>query len=264
MPDPVIRPGGWPFASWFPTGAPQATDRHEFDASELELTVTCSPDRVSLGQPVNVEWTLTNRSGVDLIAPNDVSLEALFATMTITDGEGHDKPMRPFVIICDRAKLEALGPGQSVSASSRVFWSSAGFAFERPGRYHVTVSVDWSAQGVAVNVHSGVDVFIEFPTTDIDNHAAGLVLHPEVGKWVALGGGAYHLPEAVRRLQELSDASAARDAGGAPRLLEGFDGLMPERSRVARLFPGMVEAARGGRPAARTAAARRRPARRKR
>ena len=31
MPDPVIRPGGWPFASWFPTGAPQAADRHDFD-----------------------------------------------------------------------------------------------------------------------------------------------------------------------------------------------------------------------------------------
>ena len=37
MPDPVIRPGGWPFASWFPTGAPQAADRHDFDPSELDL-----------------------------------------------------------------------------------------------------------------------------------------------------------------------------------------------------------------------------------
>ena len=35
MPDPVIRPGGWPFASWFPTGAPQAADRHDFAPSEL-------------------------------------------------------------------------------------------------------------------------------------------------------------------------------------------------------------------------------------
>ena len=37
MPDPVIRPGGWPFASWFPTGAPQAADRHDFAPSELSL-----------------------------------------------------------------------------------------------------------------------------------------------------------------------------------------------------------------------------------
>ena len=37
MPDPVIRPGGWPFASWFPTGAPQAADRHDFAPSELAL-----------------------------------------------------------------------------------------------------------------------------------------------------------------------------------------------------------------------------------
>jgi hypothetical protein len=64
MPDPVIRPGGWPFASWFPSGAPQAADRQLFSPAELELTVRCEPDRVVLGQPVRLSWTLTNRSAV--------------------------------------------------------------------------------------------------------------------------------------------------------------------------------------------------------
>jgi hypothetical protein len=252
MPDPVIRPGGWPFASWFPTGAPQASDRYQFDSSELELAVSCAPDRVSLGQPVELTWTLTNRSGTPLLAPNDVSIEGLFGAITITDGEGRERPMRPFAIICDKAKIDVLEPGQSVTASSRAFWSTAGFAFERPGRYRVTVSVNWSAQGVPVGVQNGVDIFIEYPVSDADNRAAGLVLHPDVGKWVALGGGAYHLEEAVRRLQNLSESAAARDAGPAPRLIEGFRDLMPDRARVARIYPEMVGAGagKGGRPGA--------------
>ena len=132
-----------------------------------------------------------------------------------------------------------------------------------------SLSIEWSAQGIAVGAYDGVDVFIDFPVTDVDNHAAGLVMHPEVGKWVALGGGAYHLQEAVRRLHTLSGAAAAADAGPPARLLESFDGLLPDRARVARLFPALADAgrgpARGGRPGRRApAAARRRSPRRKR
>jgi hypothetical protein len=246
MPDPVIRPGGWPFSSWFPTGAPQASDRHTFSPSELELMVSGAPDRMALGQPVELSWTLTNRSAVPLLAPNNVSLEALFATITVTDGEGREHPVRPFVIVCETAKLMALDPGQSVSASTRVFWSSSGFAFERPGRYRVAVSINWSAQGVPVGVDGAVDVFVDYPTNDADNRAIGLALHPEVGKWVALGGGAYHLAEACRRLYELSE-TAGGDA--EPKLLQGFAGLLPDRDRLAALYPAMMAETRGDRGA---------------
>jgi hypothetical protein len=246
MPDPVIRPGGWPFASWFPTGAPQAADRLDFASSELALAVTCDSDRVALGQPLTVSWTLTNRSAVALRAPNDVSIEALFATITIVDGDGRERPMRAYEIVCDHARLEMLEPGESVSASARVFWSTSGFAFERPGRYQVNVAVSWSAQGVLIGAQGGVDVFVDYPASDVDNRAAGLVMHEEVGKWVALGGGAYHLPEACRRLYELGEgpvtAAGVRDAGATPRLLQGFGDLMPDRTRLAKAFPELIDA----------------------
>ena len=113
MPDPVIRPGGWPFASWFPTGAPQAADRHDFAPSELTLTVTAGTERVALGQPLDLSWTMTNTSGVPLRAPNDVSTEALFASITVTDGEGRERPVRPFAIVCEHAKMGELEAGES-------------------------------------------------------------------------------------------------------------------------------------------------------
>ncbi|MBR0781452.1 hypothetical protein JQ635_08555 [Bradyrhizobium iriomotense] len=252
MPDPVIRPGGWPFASWFPTGAPQAADRHDFEPSELALTVTANTDRVALGQPLDLTWTMTNNSGVSLRAPNDVSTEALFTSITVTDGEGRERPVRPFVILCEHAKLSELEPGKSITASAKVFWSTAGFAFEKPGRYRVDVAVSWSAQGVMVGVQSGIDVFVDYPTSATDNHSANLVLHPEVGKWVALGGDAYHLGEACRRLQALSQTGAARAVAGdgapAPSVLDGFADLMPDRAKLARLRPELT-ADTGGRAA---------------
>jgi hypothetical protein len=169
------------------------------------------------------------------------------------DGQDRERPVRPFVIQCDAARLAALQPGQSVSASSRVFWSSAGFAFERPGRYRVTVAVDWSAQGVHVGLDDSIDLFVDYPASDADNHLAGLVLHPEVGKWVALGGGAYHLREASRRLHHLS---ALTGGDAQPRALHGFAALLPNRDRLAVIHPDIVGETAGDRGGSRP---RRRP-----
>lgn len=66
---------------------------------------------------------------------------------------------------------------------------------------------------------------------------------------MALGGDAYHLPEACRRLHELAlmtdtedGARAIADTGvGTPRLLERFDGLLPKREKLAAAFPGLVD-----------------------
>jgi hypothetical protein len=204
----------------------------------------------SAASPGTVSYAAeTNTSGMSLRAPNDVSIEALFASITVTDGEGHERPVRPFTILCEHAKVRELEAGKNVSASTKVFWSTGGFAFERPGRHRVDVAVSWSAQGVLVGVQGGVDVFVDYPTSNADNHAADLVLHPEVGKWVALGGDAYHLGEACRRLQELSQTAAtgaraltsiAADGAAAPNVLDGFADLLPDRKKLAKLRPELI------------------------
>lgn len=224
MPDPVIRPGGWPFGSWFGTNVPEASDRYRFDSSELGLAVTLAGDGVVLGQPVELSWALTNHSGAGLLAPNNVSLEGQFTSITITDADGRTSVFRPFTIVCDAVRIAELAPGDSVSAAHRVFWSSEGFAFPRPGLYRINVAVTWSAQGVPVGADSSIEVFVQYPTSTADNEAAGLVLNSEVGKWVALGGDAYHLTEATARLRELS---ARAEADREPRLLAGFRDLLP-------------------------------------
>ncbi|CAL9339251.1 hypothetical protein [Streptomyces sp. Tu 3180] len=225
MPDPVVRPGGWPFASWLPAGAPQAADRNLFRDDELRLEVTAETDRTPLGAPVTVSWKLTNTSGVALLVPDDIRLEALFATMSSSDESDEEKAVRPFVIACDAAKLAPLAPGEWLEADYRVFWSSDGFPLERPGRHTVTVTVAWSAGGVPVGVTGSCGIWVDRPTTEEENRDAALVLHPEVGKWVVLGGDAPHLEEAVTRLRTLDD--------GAVRTTEATAG---RRSRVADAF----------------------------
>jgi len=233
MPDPVIRPGGWPFASWFPSGAPQAADRNLFDASEVTLEVTADTDRAALGAPVVVAWTLTNHTDAELTVPNDLRLEALFATMSVTDESGVDRPFRPFVITCDRASLQPLGPGEQLSAEHRVFWSSDGFALERPGRHVITVAVAWSAGGIPVGVLGSAEVWVDRPVTDGENRDAALVMNEQVGKWVSLGGEATHLAEAVDRLNALDSTGSASESvrsasdGGGTRVVDAFAGLMP-------------------------------------
>jgi hypothetical protein len=217
MPDPVIRPGGWPFASWFPSGSPQAGDRELFDASELSLEVTVDTERAAFGAPVTVNWTLTNTSDAELVVPNDVRLEGLFATMTVTDDRGNERPVRPFVIECETVRLAPLAPGGQLTASYRLFWSTAGFALDRPGRHLVGVAVTWATAGVPVGVAGQVELWVDHPTNDAENRDAALAMNPEVGKWVALGGDAYHLTEAVDRLTALAGPLMPRRPRESPK-----------------------------------------------
>jgi hypothetical protein len=244
MPDPVIRPGGWPFGSWFGNSVPQAANHNQFDPAELDLSVTVPLGQVALGQPVEVAWTLTNRTSGELVVPNDLSLGGLFTAITITDSTGVQRAFRPFVISCERVKLAVLDSGDSVSASHRVFWDSEGFAFPRPGGYRLTVAVTWSAGGVPVGIQKDADLFVEFPTSDADNQATGLVLTDAVGKWVALGGDAYHLTDAAERLAVLDSG----DIGGQSQRLAGFTGLLPDADRVAAVQEETAKPARAPKP----------------
>lgn len=238
MPDPVIRPGGWPFGAWFGGSVPQAADRASFDQTELTLTVTVERDRIVLGEPVLVSWTLTNSSPVSLRVPNDVSPEALFATVHVTDPHGTTKAHRPVAIVCDTVSLRPLDPGQSVAGSMRLYWSMAGFAFERPGQHTVTVVVQWAGGGRSIGVEASSPVYVDFPASDADNAAASLLMDPEVGMWVALGGGADHLSEATARINLAAGGASGR--GDA-------DAAVPATAAVATQ-PGAATALRGYAP----------------
>jgi hypothetical protein len=47
------------------------------------------------------------------------------------------------------------------------------------------------------------EVWYDYPVSDKDNEVASLLLHEDVGKFIALGGGASHLEEAVSRIEKV-------------------------------------------------------------
>jgi hypothetical protein len=208
-----------------------AADRFEVGPDLLTLRVEAADDRVELGEPVQLAWTLANTSGADAAVPSEVTAESTYARITVIDAAGKRREMTPFVIDCERSRIAPLPAGETLRADSRVYWSGNGFAFERPGRYTVEVRIDWTVAGTPMTVRGETPVFVNYPSSDAENAAAAALLHPEVGKWVALGGGAYHLGDAVDRLRQVMD-SGAGDAGdgAAPEVkaLRGYSGLLPE------------------------------------
>lgn len=245
FPDIAVRPGGMTFGSGHSSTLPQA-DRTFFSASELELVVDVDSSRIELGEPLQLSWTLTNRSEQPLPVPNDLTIEAQHVFIDVTDANGVVRNMPSFVIRTDQASMIALEPGASATERTRVFWGSNGFAFEKPGHYVVEVRVLWAIAGIPVGVKSAKHVWVNFPQTQLDNDAAAELLHPEVGKYVALGGGANHLTEAVERLSRVMGASedaddrsavraTGRNGGGErPKALRGFKDLALPGQRVER------------------------------
>jgi len=163
-----------------------------------------------------------------------VTQESTYGRLSVIDGGGGRRAISPFVVQCEASKIGTLEPGESRTASTRLFWAGDGFAFERPGRYTVEVSIDWTVEGRPLSVVAETPIYVNYPTTSLDNAAAARLLQPEVGKWVALGGGAPHLTEAVATLNEVRGLArdvpaglAEADADG-PKALRGFEGLLPE------------------------------------
>ncbi len=228
FPDPVVRPGGHTFASWASVAVPSA-DRFVVGPEQLTLTVDTPDATVALGEPVFAHWTLANTSGKPAAVPSEITTQSTYARLTVIDAQGTRHVVTPFVIDCERTSIRALPAGESLQAGQRVFWSSNGFPFERPGRYTIEVAVDWTVSGTPLTITGETSVFVGYPTSNTDNELAATLLHPEVGKWVALGGGAHHLTEAVRRLVAATDLAgpAAGDAAGGGGALRGFAGILP-------------------------------------
>lgn len=229
FPDVAVRPGGLTFGTGHGSQFIPQADRYAFTADELELTVSLEHDTISLGEPLMVSWTLTNNGTESVPVPNDISTQATYAHITVVDPRGRAKDMAPFVISCESSSIADLQPGESISAQERVFWSSKGFAFGAPGAHVLDVAIEWTAREIPCLVRASVALTVSTPMNAVDDRAAALLLHPQVGVYVALGGGADHLTEAVDRIAAVTDGGAA-DGGAAPAALRGFAGILPGRT----------------------------------
>jgi hypothetical protein len=206
FPDPVVRPGGMNFGAGHSTPVPQEdADRAEVGPDVLGLSVTAEAERIRLGQPLPVAWTLTNVSEQLVRLPSELGLAGQHVRISVTRPDGEIRRMPGVVVRTDGVALRELEPGGNRSGRADLFWSSQGFAFEHPGRHTITVSVIWNAQGVPYRVSATTSVWVDHPLDEADNRVAELLLHHEVGMAVALGGVPQAFEEGARRIGAIVD-----------------------------------------------------------
>jgi len=209
LPDPAVRPGAMEFFG-STVSAPQAADVAWLDG--LDMEVTTDVDRVALGQPVQLSWTLTNNGQLPIPAPSTLDVETQQARVSVTDPLGHVTFMRtPALDACPHLELIELAPGESIKGSTTLYWGTDGFAFEVPGHHVVDVIGLWDAQGTPIGAQGETHVFVTYPQGN-ENEVAALLLHPDVGRAVATGALQGKAQERIGRAQKLSGEHAATEA----------------------------------------------------
>lgn len=203
LPDPAVRPGAMDFFG-SAIAAPQAADVAWPEM--LEVTVAPSADQVVLGEPIDLEYRLTNNGSAAVPVPDTLDVAALTVRINVTDPSGRITFMRPpNVSSCPRLELIELEPGKSIEGRTQLFWGTEGFAFEVPGRHVVEVIILWNVAGVHVAASGSQAVFVRYPVSETDNDMAALLLDPEVGRAIAterawlFEGAAEKIRQATRR-----------------------------------------------------------------
>jgi hypothetical protein len=198
--------------------SPEAADVGWLDG--VELTVTPSATRVALGEPITLSWELENAGEVATPAPRTLDVESLVMRVSVTNPNGDITFMRPPEIeSCPRIWIEPLEPGASVKGSTTLYWGTDGFAFERPGRHAIDAIALWYIAGTPTAVRGRCWVFVRYPVSTRENDVAALLLHPDVGRAVALRDAARFevASERIAKAVAVDDAhpaaAALRDLG---------------------------------------------------
>lgn len=204
LPDIVVRPGGMTFtAGHNGIPVPQAdtgSDELLIEHPAIKLDFKPGKDRVKIGEPLELSWELTNISDQAVKAPNNVGIAFEFAEIRVTKPGGTTLDMPPYFIMCDSSILTDLKPNAKQTAKHNLFWSTQGFAFETPGKHTVQLEISWGSNGAKVGASATADIYVDYPVTERDNDIIAKMMHDEVGKYIALGGHASHLKEAVKRI----------------------------------------------------------------
>jgi hypothetical protein len=212
LPDPAVRPGAMEFFG-STIAAPEAAEVTWLEM--LELSVEPSSDRVALGAPVTLSWTLTNQGQTAVPAPAELEVESLVARVSITGPTGEIVFLRPVELhSCPQISIVPLKPGASVRGSTSLFWGRDGFAFEMPGRHVIEVIALWDLAGIPVAVSGERDVFVEYPTSKEENEVAALLLDPDVGTAVAFGDVTpfKRAAERIRQADQIAPSHPANEA----------------------------------------------------
>ncbi|CAM2005231.1 reprolysin-like metallopeptidase [Acanthopleuribacter pedis] len=179
---------------------------------------------------VQVELKLTNRSATTFWVPSDCLKNNRSLLVDVTRTGGATKTKRHFVQYCCRSALVPLGPGESLYAPLNVAHDSEGWLMDEPGRYDVSVSLDFEAcipaRRALACVSASFTLFVQAPPANLRKTAYRLAqdyFHKDVGRVYTVGGTRYldHVnavfAEVCAQMKGSNPALQARVTGSLPK-----------------------------------------------
>jgi len=219
-PDPWVRPGALEFTGSL-VGTPEADDVYFYDPSQLKMEITLSRKNIKLGEILKVSWKVTNASKNPIVFPERVTDSSFTARVSITYPDGSIRYVRPVDINADiENPLTLLKAGQYCTAETTLFWNKKGFAFTNPGKHTIEINILWADEGCYACVSASEDLWVDYPVTVHENEVASLILHKDVGRYVALKGRK-PIKEAIQRIEKVISRYKTHPASGALKDIPG-------------------------------------------
>lgn len=219
-PDPWVRPGALEFTGSL-VGSPEVDDVYFYDPSQLKMEITLSSKNIKLGEILKVSWKVTNTSKNPIVFPERVTDSSFTARVGITYPDGSIRYVRPVDVNADiENPLALLKGGQYRTAETTLFWNKKGFAFTNPGKHTIEINILWADEGCYACVSASEDLWVDYPVTVHENEAASLILHKDVGRYVALKGRK-PIKEAIQRIEKVISRYKTHPASGALKDIPG-------------------------------------------
>lgn len=218
-PDPWVRPGALEFTGSL-VSTPEADDVYFYDPSQLKLELTL-PNNIKLGEILKVSWKATNTSKNPIVFPERITDSSFTARVSIIYPDGSIRYLRPVNVNADiENPLTLLKAGESRSAETTLFWNKKGFAFTNPGKHTIELNILWADEGCYACVNASEDLWVDYPVTVQENEVASLILHKDVGRYVALKGRK-PIKEAIQRIEKVISHYKTHPASGALKDIPG-------------------------------------------
>ncbi len=204
-PDVVVRPGGEDFGYGHHGAGFNPEDAEDAAAIGLQLSMDTVRNHIKLGEPLVLKIALSNNGNGPVKVPESIAWTSMHTNISVGQMGSDMREVSSFAHVCDSSSHQILDAGKTIKTEERIFWDTRGFVFTQPGVHMVQVAMNWDADGIPMMLSVEKYVWVDFPVTAAENAAAAQLMHPEVGKYLALGGNAQHLKTAVKRI---ADATA--------------------------------------------------------
>ena len=237
----IVEPGNFnarrpaaALAAAFRKAAQRDRSRFVSNDNPVKLRLESAKQSYVVGEPVVLTVALhntgtTSQSVYPLLEPKYrfLNIEVL------GPGETDFDTFQPVLLADARGvKPETLAPGASLHAEARVFFGADGWVFKQPGVY--VVRGDYAAPLVDGRpgdererlASADLKIVITEPTSSAERRARELIVGPQEGLYLVLGGGD-HLKDASSRLKTVVQEAPNAAQTAAVRLALGTAALNP-------------------------------------